>query len=220
MSSFPPPAWEVRFLEDLDTFEPTFPASWKLGVAALLVVKPASGTDGAFRLVLGGSQHVDVKVTAEEVFGHPAMAGYELRGRFQPGPTIKMAPNSTTSVWMDVKERVYLAPTSFFPCFFSPFYFSFFFVFLTNIKGTCFLRIENFSFLFIFPSVSPLPRNLGILFFPWKRKFLFFINKSYSTQGIRCRLPVLWIVFFSLPQPPLLFPKYKKILYKKNILKN
>jgi hypothetical protein len=156
MSSFPPPAWEVRFLEDLDTFEPTFPASWKLGVAALLVVKPASGTDGVFRLVLGGSQHVDVKVTAEEVFGHPAMAGYELRGQFQPGPTIKMAPNSTTSVWMDVKERVYLAPSSFFPLFFLPFLFFLFLCFSHKYLGDMFSKDRKFFFPFYFSLCFPI----------------------------------------------------------------
>jgi hypothetical protein len=68
-----------------------------------------------------------------------------------------------------------------------------------------FSKDRKFFFPFIFPSVSPLPRYLGVLF-PLEKK-IFIFQKSFNTQGIRCWLPVLW--FFSLNHHRY-SPKYKK----------
>jgi hypothetical protein len=106
MSGYPPEKWEIRLLEDLATFTPTFPEPWRLGTAVILAVKPANGAEGTFQVVLGGSQHVEVKFLATNVISHSALEGFELRGQFEPGESISFQPNSTCSTWVDFREMV------------------------------------------------------------------------------------------------------------------
>jgi hypothetical protein len=54
MSSFPPRNWEVRYLQDMDTFTAE-PDNHTLSLATLLAVKPAGAQEGNFRLVLAGT---------------------------------------------------------------------------------------------------------------------------------------------------------------------
>ena len=95
MCEFPPEEWEIRHVDDLDTFRPSFPEPWKLGVAALLVVKPAAGMEGAYRIRIGGHR-IAVKLRADTLFNHAALEAYTLKGEFDPA-TILFQPNSMAS---------------------------------------------------------------------------------------------------------------------------
>jgi hypothetical protein len=47
MSSFPPADWEVRYLQDMETYTAE-PDNRRLTLAALLAVKPAGALEGTF----------------------------------------------------------------------------------------------------------------------------------------------------------------------------
>jgi hypothetical protein len=105
MSSFPPRNWEVRYLQDMDTFMAE-PDNRKLSLATLLAVKPAGAREGNFRLVLAGSEDISVKIPIADFIPHKAMEGFTVMGQFQPGGQIIMQPNSTATGWVDFRELV------------------------------------------------------------------------------------------------------------------
>jgi hypothetical protein len=105
MSSFPPANWEVRFLQDMDTFTAE-PNGSKLSLAALLAVKPAGAMEGNFRLTLTGTEDVSIRLAVTDFIPHRAMEPFTVVGQFHPGEQIQMLPNSTTSGWVDFRELV------------------------------------------------------------------------------------------------------------------
>jgi hypothetical protein len=105
MSSFPPANWEVRFLQDMDTYT-TEPDGSKLSLAALLAVKPAGAMEGNLRLTLTGTEDVSIRLAVSDFIPHRAMEPFTVVGQFHPGEQIQMLPNSTTSGWVDFRELV------------------------------------------------------------------------------------------------------------------
>jgi hypothetical protein len=105
MSSFPPADWEVRYLQDMDTFT-VEPDGNKLCLAALLAVKPAGALEGNFRLTLTGTEDVSIRLNVADFIPHKAMEAFTVVGQFHPGEQIQMLPNSTTSGWVDFRELV------------------------------------------------------------------------------------------------------------------
>jgi hypothetical protein len=85
MSSFPPADWECRLLEDFDKYTPTPPAPGKLYLSTLMVARPAGGREGQFRLVLSGTEHVQVLAPLQAVLPFPDLEGLNLSGQFIPG---------------------------------------------------------------------------------------------------------------------------------------
>ncbi len=71
MSSFPPADWEVRYLQDMDTFT-VEPDGNKLCLAALLAVKPAGALEGNFRLTLTGTEDVSIRLNVADFIPHKA----------------------------------------------------------------------------------------------------------------------------------------------------
>ncbi len=69
ISSFPPANWEIRFLQDMDTFT-TEPDGSKLSLAALLAVKPAGAMEGNFRLTLTGTEDVIIRLAVSDFIPH------------------------------------------------------------------------------------------------------------------------------------------------------
>jgi len=106
MSSFPPRNWEVRYLQDMDTFMAE-PDNRKLSLATLLAVKPAGAREGNFRLVLAGSEDISVKIPVADFIPHKAVEGFTVMGQFQPDGQIIMQPNSTATGWVDFRELVF-----------------------------------------------------------------------------------------------------------------
>jgi hypothetical protein len=102
MSSFPPADWEVRYLQDMDTFT-VEPDGHKLCLAALLAVKPAGAMEENFRLTLTGTEDVSIRLNVADFIPHKAMEAFTVVGQFHPGEQIQMLPNSTTSGWVDFK---------------------------------------------------------------------------------------------------------------------
>jgi hypothetical protein len=105
MSSFPPTNWEVRYLQDMETFTAD-PGNSKLSLAALLAVKPAGVQEGNFRLVLTSTEDINVRLPVTDFIPHKAMEGFTVVGQFQPEGQIIMQLNSTATSWVDFRELV------------------------------------------------------------------------------------------------------------------
>jgi hypothetical protein len=69
MSSFPPAVWEVRYLQDMESYTAE-PDNRKLMLAALLAVKPAGTFEGTFRFVLAGTEDLVIKLPVAEFIPH------------------------------------------------------------------------------------------------------------------------------------------------------
>jgi hypothetical protein len=86
MSSFPPADWEVRYLQDMDTFT-VEPDGNKLCLAALLAVKQAGAMEGNFRLTLTGTEDISIRLNVANFIPHKAMEVFTVVGQFHPGAT-------------------------------------------------------------------------------------------------------------------------------------
>jgi hypothetical protein len=89
MSSFPPADWECRLIEDFDKFAPTPPAPGRLYLSVLMVIRPAAGREGQFRLALSGLDHVPVCAPINAVLPFEDLAGLNLTGQFVPGHQVE-----------------------------------------------------------------------------------------------------------------------------------
>jgi hypothetical protein len=105
MLSFPPRNWEVRYLQEMDTYMAE-PDNHKHSMATLLAVKPGGAHEGNFRLVLAGTEDISVKLPIADFIPHKAMEGFSVVGQFQPGNQIITQPNSTATSWVDFQELV------------------------------------------------------------------------------------------------------------------
>jgi hypothetical protein len=105
MSSFPPADWEVRYLQDMETYTAE-PNNCKLTLAALLAVKPAGPMEGSFRFVLAGTEDLVVKLPVISFIPHKAMEEFYVVSQFQPGAQIIVQPNSAASTWVDFCDLV------------------------------------------------------------------------------------------------------------------
>jgi hypothetical protein len=103
MSSFPPKNWEVRYLQDMETYTAD-PGNSRLSLAALLAVKPAGVLEGNFRLVLTSTEDITVRLPVMDFIPHKAMEGFTVVGQFQPEGQIVMQLNSTATSWVDFRE--------------------------------------------------------------------------------------------------------------------
>ena len=54
MTSFPPQAWSVRFLQDMENIDCSLVDGDNLTMEALVAVRPAGGEEGNFRFTLAG----------------------------------------------------------------------------------------------------------------------------------------------------------------------
>jgi hypothetical protein len=61
MLSFLPNNWEVRYLQDMETFT-TEPGGNKLSLTALLTIKPARTREGSFRLGPEGIEDINIRL--------------------------------------------------------------------------------------------------------------------------------------------------------------
>jgi hypothetical protein len=56
--------------------------------------------------MLGGSEHVNVRIKAIDILPIPEMEPYELVGQFRPGTQVVLQNNSTCSGWFDLTDLV------------------------------------------------------------------------------------------------------------------
>ncbi len=106
MSSFPPTDWQVRHLKDFDLYEAVTPAKTKLFMEALLVAKPASGQEGAFRFAISGDQKVLIELKVTNVWNDDIFKGMTVMAELGNGSVFQLQKNSLTSRWADVEELV------------------------------------------------------------------------------------------------------------------
>jgi len=67
MMSFPPPTWDCRYLEDMDSYSVAEVPSKGVSLTTLLAVYPADGSEGEFRLIISGSDPITVRVQASAI---------------------------------------------------------------------------------------------------------------------------------------------------------
>jgi hypothetical protein len=70
------------------------------------IFRPAEGKEGQFRLALGGSEHVSVRIKAIDILPIPEMEPFEITGQFRPGTQIALQSNSTCSGWFDLADLI------------------------------------------------------------------------------------------------------------------
>jgi hypothetical protein len=70
------------------------------------IFRPADGKEGQFRLTLGGSEHVNVKIKAIDILPIPEMEPYNIVGQFKPGTQIPLQNNSACKGWFDLADLV------------------------------------------------------------------------------------------------------------------
>jgi len=74
--AFPPAAWDIRQLDDLDKIN-SLNTGDALSVTPLLVVKPAAGAEGDFRFLIEGANPISVRVKATDILPAPQLARSE-----------------------------------------------------------------------------------------------------------------------------------------------
>jgi len=65
MVSFPPSAWEVKHLQEMEKFEPG-PSSCIM-LTPLLAVRPSASCEGDYKFIISGSEPFSVKVKASDI---------------------------------------------------------------------------------------------------------------------------------------------------------
>ena len=67
MTAFPPKRWDVRFMSDFDTLGCTEMAGGGLSMEAFLAIRPATGREGSFRLVLTDPEKIKLRFNVNAV---------------------------------------------------------------------------------------------------------------------------------------------------------
>jgi len=71
MLPFPPQSWDVRFIEDMDSYSAVEVPSKGVALTTLLAVSPADGNEGEFRLIISGSDPVSVRIPVADIMPLP-----------------------------------------------------------------------------------------------------------------------------------------------------
>jgi hypothetical protein len=62
--------------------------------------------EGQFRVLLGGTDHINIRIQATSILPIPEMEPFQIIGQFKPGTQVSFQKNSTCSPWLDVAELV------------------------------------------------------------------------------------------------------------------
>jgi hypothetical protein len=68
--------------------------------------RPAGGKEGQFRILLSGTDHINVSIPATSILPIPEMEMYTIVGQFKPGTQACLRKNSACSAWVDVGDLV------------------------------------------------------------------------------------------------------------------
>jgi hypothetical protein len=71
-----------------------------------IAFRPADGKEGQFRILLGSTDPLAVKLHAINILPIPEMEGYEIAGQFKPGTQIVLQNNSACLGWFDLADLV------------------------------------------------------------------------------------------------------------------
>ena len=89
MEKFPPNAWEVRDLADMEDITVPAPSGSKFHLQALLVGKPSHGREGQFKFLIAGTDHMKFSVNLEEVINDPAFKGMRVDCEMELGSKVR-----------------------------------------------------------------------------------------------------------------------------------
>jgi len=74
MLAFPPPSWDCRYLEDMDSYAVVEVPSKGVSLTTLLAASPADGSEGEFRFIISGSDPVGIRVQASHILPSSALS--------------------------------------------------------------------------------------------------------------------------------------------------
>ena len=106
MTAFPPKRWDVRFISDFDTLGCSEMAGGGLSMEAFLAIKPATGQEGSFRLVLMDPEKIKLRFNMNAVLPSGLFAGMVAEAELNVGEHISIEKNSICSKWQDLAELV------------------------------------------------------------------------------------------------------------------
>ena len=106
MTAFPPKRWDVRFMSDFDTLGCAEMAGGGLSMEAFLAIRPATGREGSFRLVLTDPEKIKLRFNVNAVLPSGLFAGMVAEAELNVGEHIQIENNSICSKWQDLAELV------------------------------------------------------------------------------------------------------------------
>ena len=108
MSSFPPPSWNVRFLQDMESLECSLTGENNITMEAFVAVRPAGGQEGNFKFVIGGPRMLKLSFPVSKLLGDPVFNNMTAEIEMKPGEQIKLCKNSACSAWWDFEVPVFM----------------------------------------------------------------------------------------------------------------
>ena len=106
MSSFPPKRWRVRYLQDMDSIMGTTKEDEPISLEAYMAVQPSGGEEGAFRFVLTGREHLQVRIAVNAILPEKCFENMWISMQLEIGTQIRLERNSVASKWVDIVELV------------------------------------------------------------------------------------------------------------------
>lgn len=106
MTTFPPRAWSVRFLQDMENLDCSLVDGDNITMEALVAVRPAGGEEGNFRFALAGHNMLKLAFPVSKVLAGNAFANMVAEVEMKPGDQIMLEKNSISTTWWDFEDLV------------------------------------------------------------------------------------------------------------------
>ena len=107
MATFPPRAWTVRFLQDMENIDCGLIDGDNLTMEALVAVRPAGGEEGNFRFVLAGPDMLKLVFLVSRILAGAAFSNMIAEVEMKPGDQIRLEKNSISTTWWDFEDLVF-----------------------------------------------------------------------------------------------------------------
>ena len=112
MATFPPRAWTVRFLQDMENIDCGLIDGNNLTMEALVAVRPAGGEEGNFRFALAGPDMLKLVFPVSRILAGAAFSNMIAEVEMKPGDQIRLEKNSISTTWWDFEDlRMSSSPT-------------------------------------------------------------------------------------------------------------
>ena len=106
MATFPPRAWTVRFLQDMENIDCSLIDGDNLTMEALVAVRPAGGEEGNFRFALAGPDMLKLVFPVGRILAGAAFSNMIAEVEMKPGDQIRLEKNSISTTWWDFEKLV------------------------------------------------------------------------------------------------------------------
>ena len=90
MTSFPPQAWSVRVLQDMENIDCSLVDGDNLTMEALVAVRPAGGEEGNFRFTLAGPDMLKLSFPVSKILAGDAFTNMVAEVEMKPGDQIRL----------------------------------------------------------------------------------------------------------------------------------